>query len=306
MTPPSTLMLRLLAIAALLLPTACAQEENQAGIFSTRVTVDADAEPPTTYLRYQAPRDEQAGSLQTGTSRWYHQPSKTTLFLVGVLHIGELPYYRHLQAGLDSCDLVLFEGIGKGDADQDPSEEQLASMDLLLRMQIAMKDALDLTFQKDGVEYERGFWRNADMDYPSMQARMKELGTGLPTDNPLLRTILNAALRFLDPTQVRKHPKVVQNLRRQMAPALAMADEIMQGPAFAKLGQVIITERNAVVMGMVEQELETGAKGRRIALFYGAGHLPDFTRRLQKAAWVYEGSAWHAAWTIEPKAKRKR
>ncbi len=304
--PSPALSLPLLALASLLLPTAYAQEEQGAGIFATHFEVDPGAEPPATYIRFEAPKDEQAGSLLTGSSRWHQQDSDTTLFLVGVLHIGELAYYRQLQAGLDSCDLVLFEGIGRGSADHVPSEDDLASMDLLLRMQIAMKDALDLTFQKAGIDYQRNFWRNADMDYPSLQARMKELGTGLPTDNPLLRTILNGVLNFLDPTQVRKHPKIVQNLRRQMAPALAMADEIMQRPAFAKIGQVIIKERNAVVMAMVEDELETGPNGRRIALFYGAGHLPDFARRLQAAGWVYQGSAWNSAWTIEPKPRRKR
>jgi len=306
MMPTSTQMLRLCAITTLLLPAACAQDGDEAGIFAKKVSVDPGAEPPTTYISYQAPQNQHAGSLRTGISRWYHGPSDTTLFLVGVLHIGEQEYYDQLQKGLDSCDLVLFEGVGKGSGDQAPSEADLASMDLLLRMQIAMKDALDLIFQKDGIDYERSFWRNADMDFPSLQARMKELGTGLPTDNPMLRMILDGVLRILDPTQVRKHPKIVQNLRRQMAPALAMADEVMQRPAFAKMGQTIITERNAVVMGMLERELAEGPKGRRIALFYGAGHLPDLTRRLEKAGCSYEASAFYSAWTIAPKPAKKR
>ncbi len=273
--------------------------------FAASVTVEPDAEPPGNYIRYEDPSDAGPGALLSGSTRWYDQASETTLFVVGVLHIGELEYYQELQTGLDSCDLVLFEGVRPGDGDAVPSEDQLASMDLLMRMQLAMKDALDLTFQKDGIDYDRDFWRNADMDFASMQARMKELGTGLPTDNPLLRNLLDGVLRLLDPTQVRKHPTIVQRLRRTMGPTLQMANEVMQGPAFAKMGQVIITERNAVVLEMLAEEIAGGPGGRRIALFYGAGHLPDFDQKLEELGWTYQGEGWHRAWSIEAEKRRK-
>lgn len=273
--------------------------------FARSVTVDPDAEPPGNYIRYQDPTPEELGALLSGSTRWYDAESETTLFVVGVLHIGELEYYHELQAGLDSCDLVLFEGVRPGNDDTEPTEDELASMDLLLRLQLAMKDALDLTFQKDGIDYERDFWRNADMDFISLRARMKELRTGLPTDSPLLRMILDGALRFLDPSQVRKHPSMVQQLRREAGPMLQLANHYMQQPGFAKLRQVIITERNAVVMDMLADELQTGPKGRRIALFYGAGHLPDFDRRLKDSAWTYQAEGWHRAWKIEAKKNRQ-
>ncbi|MHC5063977.1 MAG: hypothetical protein ACYTG5_08380 [Planctomycetota bacterium] len=297
---PAKLLISTLFLSVL---SGCASGHDD--FFAPSVSVEAGAEPPGNYIRYQSPEDQQPGALFSGSTRWYQEDSETTLFVVGVLHIGELEYYQELQTGLDSCDLVLFEGVRSAEDDKEPSEEQLASMDLLMRLQLAMKDALDLTFQKDGIDYERDFWRNADMDFASMQARMQELGTGLPTDNPLLRNLLDGVLRLLDPSQVRKHPTIVQRLRRTMGPTLQMANEVMQGPSFAKMGQVIIIERNAVVMDMLAEAIAEGPNGRRIALFYGAGHLPDFDRRLEELGWTYQGEGWHRAWNIEPEKARK-
>src|SRR5690606_182464 len=82
----------------------------------------ADAEPPATYIRWDRPGDGESGGLQTGTGRWFHPPTGTTVFVVGVVHIGDAEYFGELQKLLDMSDLVLFEGVGRGAA----GDEQIA------------------------------------------------------------------------------------------------------------------------------------------------------------------------------------
>jgi hypothetical protein len=45
-------------------------------------------------------------------------------------------------------------------------------------------------------------------------------------------------------------------------------------------GSTLLTERNKVALRVLKERLEEG--DQNVAIFYGAGHLPDFHERLQK------------------------
>jgi len=66
-------------------------------------------------------------------------------------------------------------------------------------------------------------------------------------------------------------------------------------------GSTIITERNKRCFDVLEKQLQAGKK--RIAIFYGAGHLPDMERRLiADYGFTRSSQSWLAAWQLR-KAK---
>src|SRR5690606_26908359 len=231
----------------------------------------------------------------TGSARWFHPPSDTTQFTVGVVHIGDPGYFASLQTVLDSCDVVLFEGVGRGEA----SAEDLARMDVLLKMQLALKGALGLGFQKDWIDYDRDFWRNSDVGFDELQRELLRRDAALPTDHPMVRALLGRVMESVDPQRI-GHPALAGRLKRTVGPLLAQADRILQREGFAGMRAAVIEFRNAAVLHDVDELLADAPPGRRIAVFYGAGHLPHFHDALRERGFVHQGVAWHRAWALDP------
>jgi hypothetical protein len=63
-------------------------------------------------------------------------------------------------------------------------------------------------------------------------------------------------------------------------------------------GSTIITERNKRCLEVLDKQLAAGKK--KIAIFYGAGHLPDMERRLTADyGFKRSGETWLAAWQLQ-------
>jgi hypothetical protein len=70
----------------------------------------------------------------------------------------------------------------------------------------------------------------------------------------------------------------------------------LEGPK----GSTIIAERNKVALGVLRKQLAAGT--RRIAIFYGAGHMPDFEKRIgQDFGLVPVETRWLVAWNLKAK-----
>lgn len=257
-------------------------------------------EPPAGYVRFRAPRDGEPGALETGISRWFHVGSRTTLFLVGAVHIADRPYYERLQDLLDSCDVVLFEGVGGGGqgGEAAPTRRQIERMDVLFQVQRKLNDALGLTFQKDGLDYDRPWWKNADVSLGALTAELDRRGVALPTDHPLVRMVLELALRGLDAGQAAGDPRLRNLIKRQAASVLGMADTLMK-QQMRGLGDVLVDWRNDAALAVLRQELDAGEPGRWLALFYGAAHLPDLAAKLAAGGFEFQASGWLPAWRID-------
>ena len=272
--------------------------DEEPGLFAPLVLESASAPPPADYIRYSAPTAAGPGHLSTGVARFFHAPTRTTLFLVGAVHIAETAYYERVQDVLDSCDIVLFEGVGPRPGQPAPSGDELERLDALTQVQMKLKDALGFVFQHDGLDYHHPFWKNADVDFSSLSERMAQEGVELPTDGPIMRAFLNLVVGTLDLQAAGSDPGVRRMLRRQAGAAMTMADSLFAGSQ-KKLGEVLVDWRNDAALAVLDRELAAGPKGRWLALFYGAAHLPDLAKKAAARGFEFERSGWLDAWTIE-------
>ena len=152
--------------------------------------------------------------------------------------------------------------------------------------------ALGLAFQLTAMDYDRPNFLPSDMDIGEVNLAMAERGGSLE----LLEGTLDGG--SLPARVVRIMLSIVRIADRLSGGAAATAmkvmlvemlgDESMINESIGRIDpafeEVIVGERNRRVMDDLERELEQRATadhvGQRIAIFYGAAHMPDFERRL--------------------------
>jgi hypothetical protein len=84
-----------------------------------------------------------------------------------------------------------------------------------------------------------------------------------------------------------------------MAQQLAEAD----GPGLGQtVNTILITDRNGAAMKVFQKELAKGRK--KVAIFYGAAHMPDFEKRLREDFGLKPDSVtWLKAWDLQQQPK---
>jgi hypothetical protein len=91
-------------------------------------------------------------------------------------------------------------------------------------------------------------------------------------------------------------------LKRIMAEQLADNDLALVALDGPDGGSTIIAERNKKALSVLTRELDAGKK--RVAIFYGAGHLPDFDKRLTDELGFRRGeTTWVSAWSLAAPAQ---
>jgi pheromone shutdown protein TraB len=114
---------------------------------------------------------------------------------------------------------------------------------------------------------------------PALKKEMEEMKT-----EEVFTQILSAVQEF--------NP---DKFKRSLAPMLSEAEGFVT-KLEGKDGTVIITERNKIVMESVKEQVAKGH--RKIAVFYGAGHMPDLQTRLETEGFKPAGNTWMTAWNI--------
>jgi hypothetical protein len=61
---------------------------------------------------------------------------------------------------------------------------------------------------------------------------------------------------------------------------------------------VLISERNRAALHVMRDQIKAGKKN--LAIFYGAGHMPDMTERLEDMGFTRGKTEWETAWNIKP------
>ena len=81
--------------------------------------------------------------------------------------------------------------------------------------------------------------------------------------------------------------------------------EAVDGGLGPTLGKLLVEDRNAAAIKVFQKELAKGHK--RIAVFYGAAHMPDFERRLKdEFGMLPQKARWLTAWDLTREAPAKK
>jgi len=273
--------------------------------------VAADSEPATEkketeprYIRVHQNEQGKPQSLQTSIVRYEGKPNTPyagqIVDLVGVVHIGQREYYVDLNQRLAKYDTVLYELVAPDGTRIRPADLQ-ERRSLLASMQTGMKDMLNLEYQLELIDYLAKNFRHADMSPDEfaedlerrgdsiwkMAARM--MGAGLATS----ATTGGDAGMLLALFSNDRSKMMKQTMARQ----LVDIEAVTAGMDDASGDNTLIKGRNAKAFEILKEELQKGKQ--LVAVFYGAGHLPDMAERLENDFQMqFIQTTWMDAWDL--------
>lgn len=250
--------------------------------------------------------------LQVG-SRLFRKAGAPSVDLVGAAHIGSADYYQRVNRRLSQSDLILFEGVT--DANQpDPLDMgpdawiQANSKTGYARL----ASSAGLAFQGEHIRYERPRYRRCDMTIQDMvrlleedtarsgqagpeaalankqwEALRKKLAGGSPGTNFALGLVnFSHAIR--------------SRVKLEMIAVGNNADD-GQTAVEPRLKRLIMEDRNEHVGRELSQVLRKEPGLRRVAIFYGSGHLGGLEQQLRKLGYSPAGPVnWDSAIISNP------
>ena len=271
------------------------------------------ADKKTQFLRVTADRGGEPLAMQTAITRYRPEQGDLVVDLVGVVHIGEGRYYEQLNDQFEIYDVVLYElvapegtrvprGGKKARSGQSP-------LDLVSWMQNQAKSSLGLQSQLEKIDYQKSNLKHADMSPDDMAKKMAERGDsaltiGLSTMAEIIRQQNLAAQSPERREMINEFASeglfdLINNpikLKRMMASQFADSG-VMEMGLGRSLNQLLITDRNEAAMKVLQKEIAAGKK--KIAIFYGAAHMPDFEQRLVEDFGLKKTKqVWVDAWDL--------
>ena len=280
---------------------------------------------------------------------------KRRVTLTSAVHIADLAYYDVLQDHLDAHDIVLYEGVGvqRDFADIEiPTAEMraeelanprgrvglrhsdLVGLDFISSLQEGMGESLDLTFQRDGLDYSHSWWWPADVTSEGLLGLVDESENSVFMDmfssSNLRMEIISNNIMFLAMTNAmtsvftRKPMEMV--IKEAFAELLisqmlylggtATGQPVSVGPETGEVQagepeasselpradtwvqEILIQGRNKVVIQRLEKVLDDAPDVESIAIFYGAAHQADLQQRLERLGFKPVRDEWFPAWDM--------
>ncbi|MDR2170092.1 MAG: hypothetical protein LBP59_08120 [Planctomycetaceae bacterium] len=253
-------------------------------------------------------------SLDTPIVKFENKKSGVEVMLIGAVHIADKKYYDELNDEFKKYEAVLFELVVANENKDKNNKLDKSIFDKKRKntykeFQGGFGEILELTHQVDHIDYKaenmihadltmdeflkrmaaRGDWFN---ELAMMMLSMSEGGTNeLELEGRLLGSMLasNPALSFK------------RNFARLLTSKLADTSKL-----FPKDATAIITDRNAEALKVLKKEIKKGSK--KIAIFYGCAHLPEFATSLKKDFNLKKTETkWIVAWDLtKNKSARKK
>lgn len=241
-----------------------------------------------------------------------------TVDLIGAVHIGEASYYAQLNRLFDHYDVLLYELVApEGTVVPLGGKRETSGFNPVGMLQDSAKNMLGLESQLERIDYTKRHFVRADMTPTQIADKMAERGDtavtlALSTLTEVLRqqnvasqkkvaaAAPRSTLEDIGLTDMLGNPlKMKQVLAAQFAQTGSL-DQALGGP----LNQLLVVDRNAAALKILQKQIAAGKK--RIGIFYGAAHLPDFEQHLIEDFGLVRGSKqWLVAWDLttatEPK-----
>ena len=284
-------MLVLLASAA-----ANAQQADQ-------VAEQAKRDKKADFLRISREDDKSPIALEVAVVRMAKADGAgPTVDLISAVHMGEKAYYDELNRRFEGYDVVLYELVAP-EGTTVPKGGVGRSTHPVSMLQSFMTDMLELEFQLNAVDYTRPNFVHADMSPKQFAESMQERGESA---FQLFFRMMGHAISQQSGDAASGDAALLmamfsKNRALAMKGVLAEQFQDLEGSLTAingPDGSTLITERNKVALDVLKKQIEAGHK--RLAIFYGAGHMFDFRDRIQEDFGLTPvKTEWLVAWDLK-------
>ncbi len=254
-------------------------------------------------------------ALETSVTRYEllnDKGERITVDLIGAVHIGEASYFEALNKRFEQYESLLYELVapegtvipkGGGRGEGIPTNPIAA-------MQVGMQSVLGLEFQLEHIDYTKKNFKHADMSPEEFAESMSS------NDESIAKYGLRAIGQSMAMQSAGKGGDTfgmvfaMFSKNKELRMRRSFAKQIQQMEAGMVVfqgrdGSTIIDHRNAKCMEVLEEEIAAGK--RNLAIFYGAGHLPDMQKRLMSDFKMKRaGQYWLEAWSLTNRGKDKK
>ena len=269
------------------------------------------------YVRLVRDSQNRPKYLQTAVARFQSQDG-VIVDLVSVVHIADASYYKKLNKHLDNYEAVLYEMVLDiprsfehqneirdllGKEKKEPRiDTRRGGHDALSLYQKKMAAVLGLEFQQSLINYSKDHFYHSDLTKDEFDEAMTgekgesagDLLTSLfeESSSPVPEMTEAMKLPLLKIVTLGPSDKERKILKLGVGASLAQAVD----PAVEIQGDVLIGQRNARALEVLEKRLAAGDK--KLAIFYGAAHMPDISLRLRQAGYKPIFRNWMTCWTL--------
>lgn len=289
-------------LLAILLPLAVLAKAQERDV-EKRKDAAAPADE-TKFVRLKRDEQRQPLAMETAVVR-YASPERpgVEIDLVGAVHVGDKEYYDELNQLFEKYEVVLYELVAPEGTRIPKGGRKGTSAHPIGAMQDGMSTILELSHQLACVDYSQPNLVHADMSPEEFAQSMEErgesffqlflrlMGTGIA------QSAAGAGANDAQLLMALFAPDRAQKLKTIMAQQFDTLDgamAVLDGPG----GSAILTERNKRCFVVLDKQLAAGKK--KIAIFYGAAHLPDMERRLINDYGLQRTKeSWLAAWRLK-------
>jgi hypothetical protein len=226
--------------------------------------------------------------------------------LTGVVHVADRAYFEALDQHLKSFDVVLFELVGDA-ADVEAARKKQPSprgASPMAKIHAFMAhEVLGMVTQGEVIDYSSPNFIHADLSETEINGLLKP--HNLTIDGLLTGRMKGMEMDLDQMTKVVPIMKAMlpkndpHAVKRLMAPTVTRLEggtcdmDMGEGSLFH---EIVVLKRNTRALDVLERELAAGKK--KVSIFYGSAHMPDFKKRLLEKGWQEEGIEWRDAWTI--------
>jgi hypothetical protein len=221
--------------------------------------------------------------------------------------VGDAGYFAELNRRFEAYDAMLYELVAP-EGTVVPRGRGTSNAHPLGALQNGMKSILALEHQLEKVDYTKQNFVHADMSPDQFLQAMKDRNEGF----------LEMYMRLLGQSMAQQSKMAAEGESPdfELFAALFAADrprrlKIIMAKQLAEMeslltsfggeeGSVLITERNKIALEVLKQQLSAGRK--KLAIFYGAGHLADMDKRLREDFGMRPIEiTWLTAWDLAPR-----
>jgi len=245
----------------------------------------------TEFLRMKAGDSGEPLALQTAITRFRPKSGDAIIDLIGAVHIGEAEYYTTLNKQFELYDVVLYELVAPQGTRVPKGGKKGAGNPLSFLQQSAQR-MLGLESQLAKIDYQKENFTHADMSPTEMSKKMDERGeTPLTVGLSALSEMLRNQNKMANEKTSSSNPiadqiaseSIFELMGNPLKMKTMMAQQftetgVMENGLGTTLNRMLIVDRNSAALKVLQKELAKGKQ--KIAIFYGAAHMPDFEKRL--------------------------